>query len=85
MRESESVSGPFDVHVGATMFRSGGNAVVVTITDLSFEGCCITSRTAFEPGERCRLYLPGQGCIDVEVGWFSSNRLGLRFLSECKT
>jgi hypothetical protein len=83
MRKSSSEAS--ELSVGATLFRACGDAIVITMTDLSFEGCRISTRTELQAGERCRLYLPGRGCIDVEVQFLSSDRLGLRFLSECRT
>lgn len=75
----------FAVKVGATAFRRDGSVAAVTITDISFDGCQMSSENMFEIGEVLRLYLSGQGCVDAEVHWTLNDRAGARFLIECKS
>ena len=74
----------YALNIGATIFRSDGSAVSVTLVDMSFEDCEISSDMAFCVGERCRLYRSGQGLIEAEVGWSNNGHVGLLFLSACR-
>ena len=72
------------VHVGATVFREDGTAAMMTIVDLTFDGCQALSAKTFVAGERLRIYRSGQGCIEAEVERVSDGRVELRFLTDCQ-
>lgn len=68
----------------ATVFRRDRSAELVTITDLSFDECQLSSRASFGVGERLRLLLSGQGMIELEVQWVSGSQFGAAFVAECR-
>jgi hypothetical protein len=72
------------VAVRATAFRSDRSAVPVVITELSFDGCLISTGARFDIGERLRLHLPGQGCIEAEVERASGDEAWVTYLTECR-
>ena len=72
------------VQVGVTVFRDDGSAALVTLVDLTFDGCEALSRETLVTGERLRIYQSGQGCIEAEVVWASEGRAEIRFLTDCK-
>jgi hypothetical protein len=72
------------VDIDATAFRDDRSAELVTITNLSFGDCEISSSATFAMGERLRLHLRGQGWIEAQVSWTSDNKAGLTFLTICK-
>jgi hypothetical protein len=69
--------------IRATAFRDDRSAEAVTITDLSFDRCRLSTRARFEVGERLRLHLAGQGLIEIEVQWVSGDRVGAALVREC--
>lgn len=85
LKSSRSGNDRYTLNIGATIFRTDGSAVAVTLVDMSFDDCEISSDTAFAVGERCRLYRARQGIIEAEVRWSMNGRLSLGFLSECRT
>jgi hypothetical protein len=70
------------VGIIATAFRDDRSAELVTITDLSFEDCHISSCATFANGERLRLHMHGQGLIEAQVEWRSGDRARLIFLTK---
>jgi hypothetical protein len=56
---------PAAVAIKATAFRDDRSAEQVTITELSFDRCTISSSATFETGEHLRLHLTGQGWIEA--------------------
>ena len=79
-----SDTAPVAVEIEATASRNDRRAEGVTITQLSFDSCRISSGASFTVGERLRLQLPGQGWIDVEVQWTCEGQAQLLFVVECK-
>lgn len=71
------------VAIKATAFRGDRSAELVTITELSFDRCKISSGATFETGERLRLHLPGQGWIEAEVQWASDGQVCAIYVTEC--
>lgn len=72
------------VGIIATAFRDDRSAVLVTITDLSFDACRVSSAATFAAGERLRLHLRGQGWIEAQVQWCAGGEAGVAFLTTCK-
>ena len=72
------------VRITATAFRDDRKAELVTLTELSFDGCELTSNQEFEVGERLRLYQRGQGWISLEVQWVSGSCVRAKFLTLCE-
>jgi len=72
------------VEITATAFRDDSSAELVTITELSFDECRLSSRATFKPGERLRLYLSGQGWIEAQVQWTSGALTGVTFETESR-
>ena len=79
-----SDTAPVAVEIGASAIRSDRRAEAVTITQLSFDSCRISSDASFAVGERLRLQLPAQGWIEVEVEWMREGEAHLSFVVECK-
>jgi len=75
---------PAAVAIKVTAFRDDRSAELVTITELSFDRCKISSNALFEAGERLRLHLPGQGWIEAEVQWASDGEASAIYLTECR-
>lgn len=67
----------------AMAFRDDHSAEMVTILNLSFEGCQIASATAFEVGERLRLHMRGQGWIEARVQSLADNVFYAAFNTHC--
>ena len=74
-RESEIV---------ATAFRDDRTAELVTVTDLSFDGCTILSEAGFATGERLRLHIRKQGWIEAHVQSASDGRASILFNTHCR-
>jgi hypothetical protein len=79
-----SDNAPATVAIKATAFRDDQGAELVTITELSFDRCRLSSSATFEAGERLRLHLPGQGWIEAEVQWASHGVASAIYLTECR-
>jgi hypothetical protein len=77
--DSKSQDAPAAVKIHATAFRDDRSAELVTITDLSFDCCQLSSTETFEVGERLRLHLHGQGWIETRVRWTNGTRAGVTF------
>lgn len=75
---------PAAVTINATAFRENRGAELVTITELSFDWCTLSSSATFETGERLRLHLPGQGWIEAEVQSASDGEACVIYLTECR-
>jgi hypothetical protein len=76
-------SGLAAVDIQATAFRDDHSAELVTITQLSFDRCELSSNAKFEVGERLRLLLPKQGWIEAEVRSAMNGRIEAFFVTRC--
>ena len=65
---------------GEALFPDG-NTVEVSLVDLSYEGCKISTSGALEPGDRLKLSVLQRGLIEAEVRWFEDGFAGLAFLT----
>ena len=70
------------VGITATAFRDDRSAELVTIMELSFDGCHIASTATFATGERLRLHMHGQGLIEAQVEWRLGDQARLIFLTK---
>jgi len=68
--------------ITATAFRDDRSAELVTITDLSFEACHISSTAIFATGERLRIHMHGQGWIEAQVERKLGDQVRLIFLTK---
>jgi len=69
---------------GATVFREDGSAASVIVSNLSYDGCLLSSDVAFFQGERLRLYQTGQGCILMMVADCSAGQVRTVFVTDCQ-
>jgi len=70
--------------IKAMAFRDDRSAQPITITELSFDQCRISSSAAFTVGERLRLHLHGQGLIEAEVQSSAGDEVVLVFLTTAR-
>jgi hypothetical protein len=63
----------------AFALRADGTSVDVSLRDLSYDGCLLSSEESFEVGERLRLLVRRRGAIDAQVCWLDGEKIGLRF------
>lgn len=54
---------------------------MVTVSNLSYEGCELRSAHGFTKGETVRLSLPNAGKIQGHVRWVKGDCAGVRFLT----
>jgi hypothetical protein len=71
-----------DVDVAAVAFRRDGSRSVVSLSDMSYDGCQFTGGPVLGPEERIRLVVPYRGDIGARVRWTSSDRIGASFDAE---
>lgn len=76
-------SGPRrDVEFGAFAKRADGSEAVLTVCNLSYDGCQIRSEENFQIGERLELNLPRRGQILVEIRWTAQGKAGATFIGD---
>jgi|KBSSwiStaDraftv2_1062776.scaffolds.fasta_scaffold32845_8 hypothetical protein len=83
-KDGASTDAAAAVDITATAFRDDRSAELVTITDLSFDGCHIASAATFAAGERLRLHMHGQGLIEAQVEQRLGDQVRLTFLTKSK-
>lgn len=71
-----------DVDLRAFALRQDGTSFDVTLLDISYDGCLLSSDEPFEMGERLRLIVRRRGVIDAQVRWIDSGKVGVRFASD---
>lgn len=69
-----------DVEFGAFAERPDGTEAVVTISNLSYDGCQLMSGENFRTGERVKLNLPQLGHIVAEIRWSVDRNSGALFI-----
>lgn len=82
-RELESLNrrGPRrDVEFGAFAERPDGSEAVLTVSNLSYDGCQLRSEENFLTGERLKLNLPRLGQILAEIRWSAEGKAGASFI-----
>ena len=74
-------SGPRrDVEFGAFAERADGRQAVLTVSNLSYDGCQLRSEENFQIGERLKLNLPRRGQIFAEIRWTAQAKAGVTFI-----
>ena len=58
-----------------------GTRRTVVVTEMSYEGCRLSSNRPFVKGESVKLSLPGRGEIVAQIRWFRDGIAGARFLT----
>jgi hypothetical protein len=59
--------------------RADGSVMNAVVTDLSFEGCGLQSRSPLATGEAVQLTVQNRGAIEAIVRWVSGTKAGLLF------
>jgi hypothetical protein len=70
------------VTLRAQATRNDGSVFDATLTDLSYEGCGLQSRSPLRVGEAVRLTVEHGGTIRATVRWAFGSRAGLLFLAD---
>ena len=63
----------------------GGIKTEAQLLDLSYDGCCIATELALEPGQSVSLAVARLGVIEAEVRWAADGKAGLVFAAEQPT
>jgi hypothetical protein len=69
------------VTLAAHAHWSDGSSAPVTVSNLSYDGCQLTSLHQFAQGETVALSLPGRGVIHAQIRWIRNRKAGVRFLT----
>lgn len=67
------------VSFSAFAILEDGSTHVVSVVDLSYDGCSIETLAPLEPGDTIRISVPDLGIIDAEVRWHLRGKAGLVF------
>jgi PilZ domain len=67
------------VDVPAIAFRRDGSRSVVSLSDLSYDGCQLSGGPVLSAEERIRLIVPYRGNIGARIRWASPDRAGASF------
>lgn len=62
--------------------RTDGETIDISLLDLTYEGCGVSTPVELEIGETLRLSVIGRGLVDAEVRWCKDGKAGLRFASD---
>ena len=62
--------------------RGDGQTIDISLLDLTYEGCGVSTPVELDAGENLRLSVIGRGLIDAEVRWCRDGKAGLRFASD---
>jgi hypothetical protein len=69
-----------DTRFKATLFDSDGGKHVVTVTDVSREGCRLETDEMLRIGEYVKLEVPKYGTFPAQIRWALGNEAGAVFL-----
>lgn len=69
-----------NVEFGAFARRADGSEAVLTVSNLSYDGCQLRSDVGFQIGERLKLNLPRRGEIWAEIRWATQTNAGAAFI-----
>jgi PilZ domain len=58
-----------------------GSSVAVVVSNVSYQGCRLSSNHEFVRGETVRLRLPNRGMIHAQIRWIRNGVVGARFLT----
>ena len=70
------------VEISGYLVRLDKTIVDVKLTDLSYDGCALTTDTPLVPGEKVKLSALGRGATAAAVRWYEGRTAGLHFQSE---
>lgn len=68
------------VEFGAFAERPDGTQALLTLSNLSYDGCEVVSAESLRVGERIKLNLPRLGQIFAEIRWSAEGRAGALFI-----
>jgi hypothetical protein len=71
-----------EVEFGAFAERADGSEAVLTVSNISYDGCEIRSEESFQISERLKLRLPRRGQILAEIRWTAQGKAGAAFVLE---
>lgn len=71
-----------DVELGAFAERADGSEVALTVSNISYDGCQLTSDENFQIGESLKLNLPSRGQILAEIRWTAEGKAGASFIGD---
>lgn len=71
-----------DVEFGAFAARTDGSEALITVSNLSYDGCQLRTHDLFRSGEKVKLNLPRFGHIGAEIRWTAEGKAGARFIVE---
>ena len=69
------------VSLDGYVLRADGMSVDISLLDLNYDGCGISTPVELAPGELLKLSVIGRGLIDAEVRWWKDGKAGLFFSS----
>lgn len=69
-----------NVEFGAFAEHADGTESVLTLSNLSYDGCQLISAENFRIGERVKLNLPRRGQILAEIRWSAEGKAGALFV-----
>ena len=67
------------VHLTGHALHADGHGFHMRVTNLSYDGCAVTTDEPLAVGQTFKLSVLGRGGIDVEVKWIEAGKAGLRF------
>jgi hypothetical protein len=70
------------VDLAAYVHRGEGPPLPVTVTDLTEQGCRISTDETLLIGEQIRLEIPRLGYLDAQIRWSIDGEAGARFNAE---
>lgn len=70
------------VEFGAFAMRVDGSETLITVSNLSYDGCQLRCPAGFEAGEKLKLILPRLGEICAEIRWSAEGSAGARFIEK---
>lgn len=70
-----------EVAIDAVVHRDDGSRKMVTLSNLSPDGCRIESDTDFRIGEHLKIAIPSRGQLKAQVRWALPGSAGARFVA----
>jgi hypothetical protein len=67
------------VTLAACASREDGSLIEMTVTNLSYDGCKVSTAAALTAGERLCLSVPRRGAVPATVRWCVNGKAGLAF------
>lgn len=64
-----------------TALWPNGSRCAVAVTDMSYEGCRLSSNRPFVKGETLTVSVPTLGSVRVQIRWIREGIAGARFLT----